>query len=350
MNKPFPDSQRPLSGAIIGFGNVAAKAHLPLWLQDERFEITAITEPNGERAAEAHKMAPQIPVFDDVKSMLASVQPDFVDICTPPSYHAEQIIQALASGAHVFCEKPLVTSLEGLRQILAFRESMPTGQVIFTVNNWKQAPIMAKAIQLVETIGSVTSAELTVLRTPGSGGGASDWRKRAAIAGGGILLDHGWHQIYLLNALMQAEPKAVSARMQYTPEGGPDLEETVDLTLRYPNGDGRLHLTWRAAERGNHGRVVGERGVVDLKDDHLIVAFNNEAPGRYSFDDSLSGGSQHLDWMPPVIDCFHQEVHDPHTRSANFKEARQCINVISQAYQSQRLNSRFIAIDSSSQD
>ncbi len=350
MDNPSPDSRRPLRGAIIGFGNVAARAHLPLWMQDQRFEIMAVTEPDGERAAAARQMLPQTPVFDDVKSMLASVQPDFVDICTPPSYHAEQIIQALESDAHVFCEKPLVTSLEGLRLILAVKEANPTDQVVFTVNNWKQAPIMAKAIQLVETIGPVTSAELAVLRTPGSGGGASDWRRRAAIAGGGILLDHGWHQIYLLNALMQAEPKAVSARMQYTPEGGPDLEETVDLTLRYPNGDGRLHLTWRAAERGNHGRVEGERGVIDLKDDHLIVALKHQPPKRYSFDDALSGGSQHLDWMPPVIDCFLHEIHDAKARGSNFKEAQQCIRVISHAYQSQRLNSRSIDINPISLD
>ena len=121
MDNPFPGSRRPLRGAIIGFGNVAARAHLPLWLQDERFEIMVVTEPDGERAAEARQMLPQTPVFDDVQSMLASVQPDFVDICTPPSYHAEQIIQALESDAHVFCEKPLGSRELLLRKLLSCR-------------------------------------------------------------------------------------------------------------------------------------------------------------------------------------------------------------------------------------
>ena len=109
-------SGTPLHGAIIGFGNVASQAHLPLWLKDKRFQIEAVTEPDSERAALAKKLLPDAPVFSDAKSMLASVQPDFVDICTPPSYHVEQIIQALEHNAHVFCEKPLITSLANLKK------------------------------------------------------------------------------------------------------------------------------------------------------------------------------------------------------------------------------------------
>jgi len=344
MDTQFSVSGAPLRGAIIGFGNVASHAHLPLWLKDKRFQIAAVTEPDLERTALAKKQLPNTPVFSDVKSMLASIQPDFVDICTPPSYHAEQIIQALECNAHVFCEKPLITSLEGLRQI--WRTPNPADKVIFTVNNWKYAPLLALAIQQVEEnrIGAVTNVELNVLRMPGSGGGASDWRRRTGIAGGGILLDHGWHQLYLLTTLMQAKPDAVSAQMQYTDEGGPDLEETVDLIMRYPDREARLHLTWQASERRCHGIIKGERGIIAIQDDHLTVTVEDQAPTRHSFDEALSGGSQHLEWMKPVIDNFYQEIHDPVVRGANFDEAQQCMLLIHYAYQSQQQKSRYIDI------
>ena len=344
MDTQFSASDPPLRGAIIGFGNVASHAHLPLWLKDKRFQIAAVTEPDPERAALAKKQLPNTPVFSDVKSMLASVQPDFVDICTPPSYHTEQIIQALESNAHVFCEKPLITSLESLKKIL--RTPNPADKVIFTVNNWKYAPLLALAIQLVEEnrIGVVTNAELNILRIHGSGGGASDWRRRPGIAGGGILLDHGWHQLYLLTTLMQAMPAAVSAQMRYTDEGGSDLEETVDLIMRYPDREARLHLTWQASERRCHGIIKGERGVIAIQDDHLVVTIEDQAPTRHSFDEALSGGSQHLEWMEPVIDNFYQEIHDPVVRGANFDEAQQCMLLIHYAYQSQQKKSRYIDI------
>jgi len=346
MDTQFSASLTPLRGAIIGFGNVASHAHLPFWLNDKRFQIAAVTEPNPERTALVKKQLPKTPVFSDLKSMLASVQPDFVDICTPPSYHAEQIIQALECNVHVFCEKPLITSLESLKHILAFADANPADKVIFTVNNWKYAPLLAKAIQLVKEnrIGAVTNAELNVLRMPGSGGGASDWRRRTDMAGGGILLDHGWHQLYLLAAFMQTAPTAVSARMQYTDEGGPDLEETVELTLRYPNREARLHLTWQASERRCHGMIKGEHGVIDIQDDHLTVTAGDQAPIRHCFDDALSGDSQHLEWMKPVTDHFYQEIHDPMVRGANFKEAQQCMLLIHYAYQSQQQNSQYMDI------
>jgi len=344
MNNTHLSDGISLKGAFIGFGNVASHAHLPLWLKDKRFRIIAVTEPDSKRAALAKKLLPDAPVFSNVKSMLAAVQPDFVDICTPPGYHAKLIIQAIETNAHVFCEKPLITSLESLEQI--GHTPNPADRVIFTVNNWKYAPLLAKAIQLVEEnrIGAVTHVELNVLRMPGSGGGASDWRRSPDVAGGGILLDHGWHQLYLLTAMMQAMPDAVSAKMGYTHDGDPDLEETVDLAIRYPNGEARLHLTWQASERRCYGIIKGKRGVIDIQDDHLTVTVGNQAPTRYSFDETLSGGSQHLNWMEPVTDHFYEEICDPVTRGANFNEAWQCMQLIHCAYQSQRQHSRYIDI------
>ena len=44
----------------------------------------------------------------DIGEMLASERPDIVDVCSPNDRHREHALQALDSGAHVMCEKPLV--------------------------------------------------------------------------------------------------------------------------------------------------------------------------------------------------------------------------------------------------
>ena len=36
----------PLRGAIIGFGNVAERGHLPAWLARDDMEIVAVAEPD----------------------------------------------------------------------------------------------------------------------------------------------------------------------------------------------------------------------------------------------------------------------------------------------------------------
>jgi hypothetical protein len=110
---------------------------------------------------------------------------------------------------------PVVTSLNDLKKVI--EEHKKAGIVVFCVNNWRYAPIWAKAIELVNTgyIGKVQEISLSVLRTPDSGGGITDWRKKKEIAGGGILMDHGWHNIYFVNSIVKEQPVYVSAKMKY---------------------------------------------------------------------------------------------------------------------------------------
>ena len=182
----------PLKGAIVGFGNVAINAHLPLWQENRDFEIRAVVESARERFDIIRDLLPGVRIYTDIHSMLCENGGiDFIDVCTPPCYHAEMICAACKSGVHVFCEKPLVTTFVDFKRI--WQLAKDSQQVIFTVNNWKYASIWEKVLELIREnrIGAVEFVSLTVLRTSNSGGGASNWRKCPEVAGGGILLDHG---------------------------------------------------------------------------------------------------------------------------------------------------------------
>lgn len=49
---------------------------------------------------------------------LADLKPDIVAIATPGGAHYEQIKQAIAAGAHVFCDKPMTTDGETALDLL----------------------------------------------------------------------------------------------------------------------------------------------------------------------------------------------------------------------------------------
>jgi predicted dehydrogenase len=336
-----------LRGALIGFGNVALYAHLPMWRKSRRFRIDAVVEPAPDRARLVGEHLPEARVYSDIETMLAENRLDFVDICSPPCFHADQMLLSCRSKLHVFCEKPMVTSSEALARV---REAVrDCGRVVFTVNNWKYAPIWEKTLELVRggRIGAVKSVSLTVLRMPGSGGGASDWRRSAPVAGGGILLDHGWHNLYLALALVEGPPRAVSARMGYR-EGSPGLEDEVDLAIRFSDAAARLHLTWRADCRKNLGLIAGDRGTLAVNDDHLVVAADGMPPERLDFPQPLSAGSHHLDWMLPVMEAFYREIVDSRTRGNNFDEAAWCASLIGQAYRSQEQGACFLSLENQS--
>jgi len=333
-------SRRMLRGALIGFGNVALHAHLPAWQRSKHFKIEAVVEPDPERARLARELIPGASVYADMEPAIARDDLDFVDICTPSYSHADLTEKAFGAGLHVLCEKPLVTSIESLARIEAVR---PSGCVLFTVNNWKYAPLWIKTRELLSEkgLGSIRFVSLAVLRPPNSGGGITDWRRRAETAGGGILLDHGWHQLYLVRSVMNERPIVVSARMEYAG----DIEETVDLSIRFHTGEAKLYLTWRASSRQNRGEIEGENGRIQINDDHLVALANESPETRHLFPEALSGGSQHPAWMEKVIEDFHTEILDDTIRCANLAEARWCARLIHSAYQSSRQGSRDVRVD-----
>ncbi|MCE5241683.1 MAG: hypothetical protein LLF99_00670, partial [Desulfobacteraceae bacterium] len=210
--------------------------------------------------------------------------------------------------------------------------------VVFTVNNWKHAPLWVKARDLVraERIGAVRSVSMNVLRTSSSGGGASNWRSDPQVARGGIMIDHGWHNLYLILSLVAETPVSVSARMEPAPGSSTGLEETADATIRFPRAEAKLHLTWRAPCRRNFGTVEGERGTMTIGDDHILVESDGTQPQRYDFQEALSAGSHHPEWMDCVVEDFVREIRDAALRGSNLREARTCIELIELAYRSNR--------------
>jgi predicted dehydrogenase len=325
-----------LRGAIIGFGNAAVNAHLCGWRKSDCFRIDAVVETQPERVALARELLPKARIHASMKDLLAENCLDFVDICTPPCYHDELILEACRGGLHVFCEKPIAISPHGLTQIQeASRES---DRVVFTVNNWKYAPIWLKTAELLREnrIGAIRSISMNVLRCPGSGGGLSDWRRCLEQASGGILIDHGWHNLYLVLSLIREDPLSISARMQCAPGNDSFLEEVVDLELGFHKAKVNLHLTWRAERRGNFGIIVGEHGTLHMNDDHLILDCHHSPPLRLDFNETLSAGSHHPEWMDPVVHHFGREIADREHRGSNLAEAMRCAKLIQLAYRSHR--------------
>ena len=48
---------------------------------------------------------------NDAMDVITDPEVDAVWICSPSSFHADQIKAAAANGKHVFCEKPIATDL-----------------------------------------------------------------------------------------------------------------------------------------------------------------------------------------------------------------------------------------------
>lgn len=327
---------RSLRGAIVGFGNVAAEGHLPAWRQHKLSTIVAVCDPSEARLALAAEALPAARRYATVDELLLNERLDFVDVATPPASHTAIVLAALAKHVAVLCEKPLTTRWEEFRQIRSAARAARA--VVFTTHNWKYAPIIRTAKRALRRgdLGAVSHVRLETIRTapPSDAGSESTWRLDPAAAGGGILVDHGWHAFYLACHLADAQPVAISAvtsQRKFTTAG---VEDTAECTIEFPSARAEILLTWAGDARRNTGIVTGSLGTLTIADDTLITAIGERPPVETRFAQPLSAGSYHPDWFATMLDDFHAELHDPAVRGNNFREAEACCRLLERGYQS----------------
>jgi predicted dehydrogenase len=85
--------------------------------------VTAISDPHSHSQEAALALAPSAKVFTDHRALLDSGLVDAVVIATPNDTHAAVLKDALATDLAVFVEKPLATTVEDLKSILAWDDA-----------------------------------------------------------------------------------------------------------------------------------------------------------------------------------------------------------------------------------
>lgn len=101
---------------IIGAGYIG-NVHAKILMADDRVKITSITDIIGAKAEQLAELT-DARVFPNIEAMLSSGI-DALYVCTPNALHADFVLAALQAGMHVFSEKPMATSLDAARQIVA---------------------------------------------------------------------------------------------------------------------------------------------------------------------------------------------------------------------------------------
>jgi len=326
-----------LRGAIIGLGNVALDGHLPGWSARDGVEIVAVTDVQRDRQADARARMPGARWFDTAEALLEHPGLDFVDICTPPSSHASLIERALTRGLHVLCEKPLVRSPAELDVVS--RLAAERGRVLHTVHNWHHAPIVRRAAELIRdhAIGPVRRVAWQTLRVRPAATrdpAGVNWRLDPAVAGGGILTDHGWHVFYIVQRWIGARPQALSARLERRRHATLSVEDTATVRVTFPDATADILLTWAADERRNWARLDGADGSLELRDDTLVLT-RGVRTEQWPCPPALSNGSVHPDWFAPVAGQF-VEATGTGGHGANLAEASLCVMLESLARESSR--------------
>src|SRR5438094_8054194 len=79
-------------------------------------KLVAVADVDQERAARVKGAGAR--VCKDMAELLAADQIEAVIVSTPPQFHEEAVLAALAAGKHVLCEKPLSNSLDACHRMV----------------------------------------------------------------------------------------------------------------------------------------------------------------------------------------------------------------------------------------
>ena len=111
----MPDSQFRIG--VIGCG-ARGSGMLRHAAEDSHVKVTALYDPNRSTSLEAQRdHAPEAKVVDSVEQVVSRDDVDLVIVGSPDHAHREPAVAAFKHGKHVFCEKPLATTIEDCQAI-----------------------------------------------------------------------------------------------------------------------------------------------------------------------------------------------------------------------------------------
>jgi predicted dehydrogenase len=256
-------AERTIRVGIIGGGSIA-QAHLDGYLLiPNQARVTAIADIDAGNARRSAKRAGGAEVFSDYRKMIQSGLVDAVDICLPHHLHKDAIVAAAEAGKHVLCEKPLcLTVAEGEAVSKAVKSS---GITLMCAHNQLFLPAVARAREMLRegALGKVFEARTTDSFYNNMDPRTIGWRGSRATAGGGELIDTGYHPTYLLLHLIDSQPVEVAAmlarhRLQFL-EG----EDSAQVLVGFADGSiGTIMTSWAYQPPATTEKfsVVGEGG------------------------------------------------------------------------------------------
>jgi len=257
---------------LVGCGRIATLVHLPSLQKIRGYELVAAADVNEARLQEVRERFGIDDTYDDYRRMLVKADIDTVFVCTPPEHHFRIVMDALEWGKHVFCEKPIATTLdEGLAVKKALdmqQKAAPEPICLMPAHNFVFTPCFIEALKLIEKgeigkIQKIAGYSATNLRFYGA---KTDFRTQAKC---GVIEDLLPHLIYLIHEVGGPLEKVscIEPRLRI----GFISDVNVDLTL-VNKVEADLRAQWTGLVPTLRLNLLGERG--EIRMDVLRTPYN----------------------------------------------------------------------------
>ncbi len=248
------------------------------------------------------------------EQLAASPDVDLIQISTPPFFHVQHLDAAVASGKHVYCEKPIGIDVVQAKQALEIAKRVKPTQSVDVGFQCRSAPPIAAVAQKIQA-GALGKIALVAANynAPASkekvrpGASADELRLRNWLwdraLSGDILVEQNIHIIDLCNWILGAHPlKAIATGGRNILTHAGDCWDNYQVDFVYPND---LHLSFSSTQFGDYGgfdaglRLYGAEGSAAIGYSGPIQILGSQAwswqdsaastgPGKFAANGSFS--------------------------------------------------------------
>ncbi|MCI8550496.1 MAG: Gfo/Idh/MocA family oxidoreductase [Lachnospiraceae bacterium] len=338
--------ERKIRMVIVGCGNVAEKRHAPLCDASPYVELYGFFNRTREKAERfAKKYGGK--VYGSLEEVLQDQMVDAILVATSEGSHWEISVAGLEAGKHVLCEKPMASSPEQCRAMIAAEEK--SGKKLMINHNQRLYAPHIKAKQLIQE-GAV--GKVLYFRTEYS------FRGHETNAEGiinknhydrinhvhGVLSQVGSHRIDLMNFLLEEEVDEVflaAHTLAKTFSNGEPIpyEDQSVLNIRYKNGIvGTVENSWLDfSDNGRKTFIYGTEGTIETYAGQWGVVLHKRNGERVYYDVGRIPGH----YEPPltkIVDIFAKCVLEDTKPLCTSREGLHCLQIINAAYESQKTN------------
>ena len=225
-------------------------------------ELCAVADKRAERRKWASDNFDSVAIYNDASDMIKNADIDAVIIVVPHYDHPRLVMEALANGLHVICEKPAGVYTKQVREMNEFAAKQDkTFAMMF---NQRTNCVFRKMKEMVDNgdIGEIKRVNWIITdwyRTQyyyDSG----DWRATWSGEGGGVLLNQCPHNLDLLQWIC-GMPKSVRAFCHEGKWHDIEVEDDVTAYLEYENGATGVFITTTGDAPGtNRFEITGTLG------------------------------------------------------------------------------------------
>jgi predicted dehydrogenase len=192
--------KQTVSIALAGAGDHLARAHVKHLKNNPAARISGVFDPSDapvSRLMAETGAGASLARYRTYDALLADPAVDAVMIGSPDRLHLAQLIEAVQAGKHVFCEKPMCDSEDGLGALSeSLRRAWETGLVVTSCHPRRFDPPYAwlkeNLAALTERHGSPVELRLDFTYHKPS---------KTGLHGGSMLQDHMNHEFDYLNFL-----------------------------------------------------------------------------------------------------------------------------------------------------